>query len=68
MRKAVAAVAIVLLLCACGRDDGGDFRAELEAKTADLRGQVYPLPAMRPTPQFRYEAGKLPDPFHPDRR
>jgi Tfp pilus assembly protein PilP len=68
MRKAVAAGAIGLLLCSCGGDDGGDFKAGLEAKTADLRGQVHPLPRMRPAPQYRYEAGRLPDPFYPDRR
>jgi hypothetical protein len=65
MRNVLAAVAAALLLWSCAEDDSTAFKAGLAAATTDLRGQVPPLPELRRMPDFRYEAGKLPDPFYP---
>ena len=69
MSKAIAAIVLALLLCSCA-DELESLKAELAARTEEMRGQPPPpLPALGPPPPaFRYEGNKLPDPFFPNGR
>jgi type IV pilus assembly protein PilP len=60
-----AAVALGLLLAACGSDQHQDLKEELKKLTADLRGRVEPLPVVKPYEPVPYKAFDLPDPFGP---
>jgi len=66
MRNAICAIAAALLLSSCG-DDLAPLKADLAARL-EKGNELYPLPEMLPLPKIRYESGKLPDPFYPDRR
>lgn len=68
MRTIAVGNILALLLCSCS-EGSGSLKAELAARVEEQRGNALPpLPFMRPTPEFRYEAGRLPDPFYPERR
>ena len=69
MSKAITTVLLALLLCSCS-DKLDSLKAELAVGVEKLRGTT-PLPIPGPVrlaPELRYEAGKLPDPFYPERR
>jgi type IV pilus assembly protein PilP len=52
-----------LLLAACGGEQYGDLKEELNALTKDLKGKVEPLPVVKPYEPVPYEVSDLPDPF-----
>ncbi len=61
----LAIIAAVLLLAACGGDEHQDLKEELKVLTKDLRGQIAPLPVVKPYEPVPYKALELPDPFGP---
>jgi type IV pilus assembly protein PilP len=64
MRK-LAIITAVLILAACGGDEHQDLKEELKILTKDLRGQIAPLPVVKPYEPVPYKALDLPDPFGP---
>jgi type IV pilus assembly protein PilP len=64
MRK-VLALALVLILAACGGEEFGDLKQELKDKTKDLRGKIDPLPVVKPYEPVPYKVFDQPDPFGP---
>ena len=56
-----------LLLTACGGEQYGDLKQELNTMTKDLRGRVDPLPQVKPYEPVPYKAEGEVDPFRPDR-
>ena len=61
------ALACVLALSACGGEQFGDLKKELQDMTKDLRGRVDPLPQVRPYEPVAYQAENEIDPFRPGR-
>ncbi len=61
----LAIIAALLLLAACGGDQHQDLKEELKTLTKDLRGQIPPLPVVKPYEPVPYKALDLPDPFGP---
>jgi type IV pilus assembly protein PilP len=66
MRLALA-MALALLLAGCGGEEFGDLKAELKEKTKDLRGQIDPLPVVKPYEPVAYTVFDQPDPFGPSK-
>lgn len=50
-------------LAGCGGQDHQDIRAWMEESTQGLKGQIKPLPEIKPSVIVAYEAGALTDPF-----
>jgi type IV pilus assembly protein PilP len=61
--KALVAVALALLLAACGGEEFGDLKSELKERTKDLRGNIAPLPVVKPYEPVPYKAFDMADPF-----
>lgn len=61
------ALAAAALLAACGGDEYRELRQELAELTKDFRGQVPPLPQVRPYEPVPYTAEGQIDPFRPER-
>jgi type IV pilus assembly protein PilP len=59
--------AALLLLAACGGEEFGDLKAELNERSKDFRGRVDPLPQVKPYEPVPYTAEGVVDPFRPDR-
>ena len=57
----------VLALGACGGEQYGDLKQELNTMTKDLRGRVDPLPQVKQYEPVPYKAEGEVDPFRPDR-
>src|SRR6266436_8644554 len=55
------------LLAGCGGEEHGDLKQELAQLTKDFRGQVPPLPQVRPYEPVPYTAESQIDPFRPER-
>ena len=66
MRKNLVIVA-ALALAACGAEEHGDLKQELNQLTKDFRGRVDPLPQVRPYEPVPYTAEGQVDPFRPQR-
>jgi type IV pilus assembly protein PilP len=64
MRAAIL-LASTLLLAACGGEQYGDLKEELNALTKDMRGAVAPLPVVKPYEPVPYQSADLQDPFGP---
>ena len=62
-----AALVAATLLAACGGDEHRELRQELAELTKDYRGQVPPLPQVRPYEPVPYTAEGQIDPFRPER-
>jgi type IV pilus assembly protein PilP len=60
-------IAALAVLAACGGEEHGDLKQELQQLTKDLRGRVDPLPQVRPYEPVPYTAEGLVDPFRPER-
>jgi len=67
MRAPLAIVLLAALLSACGGDEFGDLKKELNDLTKDMRGRVDPLPQVRPYEPVPYTAEAEVDPFRPER-
>ena len=65
--KRLFALACVAALAACGGEQFGDLKKELNDLTKDLRGRVDPLPQVRPYEPVPYKAENDVDPFRPGR-
>ena len=68
MRRRLAPLfAFAALLAGCGGDEHRELRQELAEATKDFRGQVPPLPQVKPYEPVPYTAEGLTDPFRPER-
>jgi type IV pilus assembly protein PilP len=65
--KRLFALACMAALAACGGEQFGDLKKELNDMTKDLRGRVDPLPQVRPYEPVAYQAENEVDPFRPGR-
>jgi type IV pilus assembly protein PilP len=66
VRKSLVIVAL-LALAACGGEEHGDLKQELNQLTKDFRGRVDPLPQVKPYEPVPYTAEGQTDPFRPER-
>jgi type IV pilus assembly protein PilP len=60
-------VVAALAVAACGGDEHSDLKQELNQLTKDFRGQVPPLPQVRPYEPVPYTSEGQVDPFRLDR-
>ncbi|HVJ11180.1 MAG TPA: pilus assembly protein PilP, partial [Burkholderiales bacterium] len=65
--RSALVVALALALSACGGDEHKELRQELAEATKDFRGQVPPLPTVKPYEPVPYTAEGITDPFRPER-
>ena len=63
--KLLFALALPLLLAACGSDEHTDLKRWMADSTKDLHGHVPPLPEIKPFPVVSYDASDQMDPFSP---
>ena len=63
----IIAVASGALLWGCGGDEHRELKQELSEATKDFRGQVPPLPQVKPYEPVPYTAEGMTDPFRPER-
>ena len=66
MRPLLVIVA-ALSVAACGGEEHGDLKQELNQLTKDFRGRVDPLPQVKPYEPVPYTAEGQVDPFRPER-
>jgi type IV pilus assembly protein PilP len=67
VKSRVVIVAAVAILSACGGEEFGDLKQELNELTKDVRGRVDPLPQVKPYEPVPYTAEGEVDPFRPER-
>jgi len=68
MKRALPiALAAAALVAGCGGDEHGDLKQELAELTKDFRGQVPPLPQVKPYEPVPYTSEGQVDPFRADR-
>jgi type IV pilus assembly protein PilP len=60
-------IVALVMLAACGGEEHGDLKQELNQLTKDLRGRVDPLPQVKPYEPVPYTAEGQVDPFRPER-
>ncbi len=63
MSRPLTMLALALMLAGCGSENHEDLRSWMEENTQGLKGQVKPLPEIKPSIIVAYEAGNLLDPF-----
>jgi type IV pilus assembly protein PilP len=63
----IALSASVALLAGCGGEEHGDLKQELAQLTKDFRGQVPPLPQVKPYEPVPYTSEGQVDPFRGER-
>ena len=61
------ALGAAALLAGCGGEEHGDLKQELASLTKDFRGQVPPLPQVKPYEPVPYTSEGLVDPFRVER-
>jgi type IV pilus assembly protein PilP len=66
-RALVLALGAAALVAGCGGEEHGDLKQELAQLTKDFRGQVPPLPQVRPYEPVPYTSEGQVDPFRLDR-
>src|SRR3954470_19618597 len=68
MKRGLAlTLAAAALVAGCGGDEHGDLKQELTQLTKDFRGQVPPLPQVRPYEPVPYTSEGQVDPFRSER-
>ncbi|MFN2645716.1 MAG: pilus assembly protein PilP [Burkholderiales bacterium] len=67
MKHVFIAGLAMLALAACGADEHGDLKQELAQLTKDFRGQVPPLPQVKPYEPVPYAGEGQVDPFRIER-
>jgi len=68
MRRAIViAIGAAALAAGCGGEEHSDLKQELDQLTKDFRGQVPPLPPVRPYEPVPYTSEGTVDPFRMDR-
>jgi len=66
MKRTVTAVALcVAFLGGCGGESHQDLRAWMADQGKNSKGQLEPVPQIKPYEPFNYNAYDLPDPFKP---
>jgi len=65
MRAAFISIASLALLAACGGQSHQDLRDWMAEQGKGVRGQLDPLPQIKPYEPFAYNDFDLPDPFKP---
>ena len=65
MRAAFVAIAALALLAGCGGQSHQDLRNWMNEQGKGVRGQLDPLPQIKPYEPFAYNDFDLPDPFRP---
>ncbi len=60
-------LALGAILAGCGGDEHRELKQELTEATKDFRGQVPPLPQVKPYEAVPYTAEGMTDPFRPER-
>jgi len=63
MKRVLLIAAVCGGLAGCNSEDHGDLRAWMDESTQGLKGQVKPLPEIKPSVIVSYETGALIDPF-----
>lgn len=63
--KCLGRVLMVLLLAACSNPEHDDLRQWMAETSKNIKGQLPPLPQVRPYEPVPYDAGNLVDPFKP---
>jgi type IV pilus assembly protein PilP len=66
-RALVLTLGAAALVAGCGGEEHGDLKQELAQLTKDFRGQVPPLPQVRPYEPVPYTSEGQVDPFRMDR-
>src|SRR4051812_19143227 len=66
-RAVILAFGCALALAGCGGDEHGDLKQELAQATKDFRGQVPPLPQVKPYEPVPYTSESQVDPFRTER-
>src|SRR5215208_4488765 len=67
MKRALILASVAALAAGCGGEEHGDLKQELAQLTKDFRGQVPPLPQVRPYEPVPYTSEGMVDPFRLDR-
>jgi len=67
MRRTLLLAAVAALAAGCAGEEHGDLKQELAQLTKDFRGQVPPLPQVRPYEPVPYTSEGMVDPFRLDR-
>ena len=65
MRAALVSIASLALLVGCGGQSHQDLRNWMAEQGKGVRGQLDPLPQIKPYEPFAYNDYDLPDPFKP---
>ncbi len=63
MKRAFTVALLCTGLVACGAEDHEDLRGWMEQSAQGLKGQVKPLPEIKPSIIVAYETATLTDPF-----
>ena len=66
-RSLIAGLGTLALLAGCGGEEHGDLKQELAQLTKDFRGQVPPLPQVKPYEPVPYTGEGQIDPFRSER-
>lgn len=67
MRATAGVVLATLLLTACSGADQEELRTWMQQETQGFRGQIPPLPQVKPYEPVPYDAAGLVDPFRPSK-
>lgn len=60
-----SAAILCLILAGCGGNDTSDIEQFVAEQNKTVRGNVEPIPEVKPYQPFAYQAFELPDPFKP---
>ncbi len=63
MKRSLALASLCCGLVACGAEEHQDIRAWMDESTQGLKGQIKPLPEIKPSVIVSYEVAALIDPF-----